>query len=89
MAKQPKGELVVEQARTSAESLRQKVKRTTEDIIEIGSGLLATRAGLFERSGKRGYLHCISWVRHLQLRMCPGSRAHLLLHRCGSLPLPT
>jgi hypothetical protein len=38
----------------------------------------------------QAYLHhCISWVRHLQLRMCPGSLEHLLLQRCGSLLLLT
>ncbi len=42
-----------------------------------------------QNKANSGCLHCISWVRHLQLRMCPGSLTHLLLHRCGSLPPPT
>jgi hypothetical protein len=59
LAKQPKGELVVigfnydlleakiaEQARSSAERIRDKVKRTIEDIIEVGKDLLAVRDAL-------------------------------------------
>jgi hypothetical protein len=59
VAKQPKGELVVvgfnydlleakiaEQARSSAERIRDKVKRTIEDIIEVGNDLLAVREAL-------------------------------------------
>lgn len=30
--------------------------------------------------------HCNSWLRHLQLRRCPASWAHLFLQRLGSLP---
>lgn len=58
MAKQAKGELVpvvvgfnydllegeaAEQARSSAERIREKVKRTIEDIIEVGKELLAVK----------------------------------------------
>ena len=59
MAKQAKGELVVvgfnydlieakvaEQARSSAESIRQKVKKSIEDIIGIGNDLLAVKEAL-------------------------------------------
>lgn len=59
MAKPPKGELVVvgfnydlletrvaEQARSSAQRIRDKVKRTIEDIIEVGNDLLAVREAL-------------------------------------------
>jgi hypothetical protein len=59
VTKQPKGELVVvgfnydlfeakvaEQARSSAERIRDKVKRTIEDIIEVGKDLLAIREAL-------------------------------------------
>ena len=59
MAKQPKGELVVvgfnyelletkvaEQARSSAERIRQKVKKTLEAIIEVGQDLVAVKEAL-------------------------------------------
>jgi hypothetical protein len=59
VAKQTKGELVVvgfnydlleakvaEQARSSAERIRDKVKRTIEDIIEVGKDLLAVREAI-------------------------------------------
>jgi hypothetical protein len=59
VAKQPKGELVVvgfnyelleakiaEQAQSTAQRIRDKVKRTIEDIIEVGNDLLATREAL-------------------------------------------
>src|ERR1022692_185021 len=58
-------------------------------MFRVGWSPLVTRVGLFGRSRSRGFLHCISSVRHLQLRICPGSRLHLLLHRCGSFPPPT
>ena len=58
MAKQPKGELVpvavgfnydlleakvAEQVRTSADRIRERVKKTVEDIIEVGNDLLAVK----------------------------------------------
>ncbi len=61
MAKQPKGELVpvvpgfdyspleapvVQKLRTTAERIREKVKRTIEDIIEVGNALLAVKEAL-------------------------------------------
>ena len=61
MAKQSKGELVpvivgfnydllepqvAEQARTSAERIRAKVKKTVEDIIDVGNDLLAVKEAL-------------------------------------------
>ncbi len=59
MAKQAKGELVVvgfnydlleakvaEKARSSADRIREKMKRTVEDIIEIGNDLAAVRDAL-------------------------------------------
>ena len=59
MAKQAKGELVVvgfnydileatvaEQARSSADRIRERVKKTVEDIIEIGNDLLAVKDAL-------------------------------------------
>lgn len=59
MAKQQKGELVVvgfnydlleakiaEQARSSAQRIRDKVKRTIQDIIDVGNDLLAVRTAL-------------------------------------------
>jgi Protein of unknown function (DUF3102) len=59
LAKQPKGELVLvgfnydlldsrvaEEARSSAQRIRDKVKRTIEDIIEVGNDLLAIREAL-------------------------------------------
>ena len=59
MAKQPKGELVVvgfnydlletkvaEQARSSAERIRERVKKTVEDIIDVGNDLLAVKEAL-------------------------------------------
>ncbi len=59
MAKQPKGELVVigfnydlletkvaEKVRSSADRIRQKVKKTLEDIIEVGKDLLAVKEAL-------------------------------------------
>ena len=59
MAKQPRGELVVvgfnydlleskvaEQVRTSAERIRERVKKTVEDIIEVGNDLLAVKEAL-------------------------------------------
>jgi hypothetical protein len=59
LAKQPKDELVVvgynydllearvaEQVRSSAQRVRDKVKRTIEDIIEVGKDLLAVREAL-------------------------------------------
>ena len=59
MAKQPKGELVVvgfnydlletkvaEQARSSAERIRQSVKKTLESIIEVGQDLVAVKEAL-------------------------------------------
>jgi hypothetical protein len=59
VAKQPKGELVVigfnyelletevaEQARSSAERIRQKVKKTLESIIEVGQDLVAVKDAL-------------------------------------------
>ena len=52
----------------------------------MGWSPLGIRAGLFERS--RNSVHCISWVRHLQLIMCPDSLVHLFLHRDPSMPLP-
>jgi hypothetical protein len=61
VAKQPKGELVpavagfnydllepkvAEQARSSAERTRAKVKKTVEDIIDVGNDLLAVKEAL-------------------------------------------
>src|SRR6516162_4282316 len=59
VARQPKGELIVvgfnyellearvaEKARSSAQRIRDKVKRTIEDIIEVGNDLLAVREAL-------------------------------------------
>jgi hypothetical protein len=59
MAKQPKGELVVlsfdyspletqvaKQVRSAAERIREKVKKTVEDIIEVGNDLLAVKEAL-------------------------------------------
>ena len=60
MAKQPKGELVVvvgfnydlletkiaEKVRSSAERIRQKVKKTLESIIEVGNDLVAVKEAL-------------------------------------------
>ena len=59
MSKQPKGELVVvgfnyelletkvaEQARSSAERIRQSVKKTLESIIEVGQDLVAVKEAL-------------------------------------------
>lgn len=59
MAKQPKGELVVlgfdyspldtkiaEQARSTAERIRERLKKTLEDLIEVGSGLLEVKEAL-------------------------------------------
>jgi gas vesicle protein len=71
MAKQPKGELVpvvvgfnydllepkvAEQARSSAERIRAKVKKTVEDIIEVGNDLLAVKEAL-----EHG--HFLKWLR--------------------------
>ena len=61
MAKQPKGELVpvvvgfnydvleakvAEQVRSSADRIRERVKKTVEDIIEVGNDLLAVKEAL-------------------------------------------
>ena len=61
MAKQPKGELVpavigfnydllemkvAEKVRTSADRIRERVKKTVEDIIEVGNDLLAVKEAL-------------------------------------------
>jgi hypothetical protein len=60
VAKQPKGELVVvvgfnydlletkvaEQVRSSADRIRERVKKTVEDIIEVGNDLLAVKEAL-------------------------------------------
>ncbi len=61
MAKQPKGELVpvvvgfnydlleakvAEKARSTADRIREKVKKTVEDIIEVGNDLLAVKEAL-------------------------------------------
>src|SRR5215831_3587863 len=61
MAKQPKGELVpvvvgfnydvleakvAEQVRSSADRIRERVKKTVEDIIEVGNDLLAVKEKL-------------------------------------------
>ena len=60
MAKQPKGELVVvvgfnydlletkvaEKVRTSADRIRERVKKTVEDIIDVGNDLLAVKEAL-------------------------------------------
>src|SRR5262249_3541250 len=59
MAKQPKGELVVvgfdysplepqtaKQVQDTAERIREKVKKTVEDIIEVGNDLLAVKEAL-------------------------------------------
>ena len=60
MAKQPKGELVVvvgfnydllevkvaEQVRSSADRIRERVKKTVEDIIDVGNELLAVKETL-------------------------------------------
>ena len=59
MAKQPKGELVVvgfdyspletkiaEQARTAADRIRGRLKKTLEDLIEVGGELLAVKQAL-------------------------------------------
>jgi hypothetical protein len=66
MAKQPKGELVpvvvgfnynllekkvAEQVRSSADRIREKVKTTVEDIIDVGNELLAVKEAL--EHGKR------------------------------------
>ena len=69
MAKQPKGELVVvgfnydlvetkvaEQARSSAERIRQKVQKTIEDIIEVGQELVAVKDAV-------GHGHFGPWLR--------------------------
>jgi hypothetical protein len=59
MAKQPKGELVIlgfdyspldakvaEQARSTAERIRGRLKKTLEDLIEVGSDLLVVKEAL-------------------------------------------
>ena len=61
MARQPKGELVpvvigfnydpleatvAEQTRSSADRIRERVKKTVQDIIEVGSELLAVKEAL-------------------------------------------
>lgn len=59
MAKQPKGELVVigfnydlletklaDKVRTAADRIRDRIKKTVEDIIEVGSDLLAVKEAL-------------------------------------------
>ena len=61
MAKQPKGELVpvvvgfnydlletkvAEKVRSSADRIRERVKKTVEDIIEVGNDLLAVKEAL-------------------------------------------
>ena len=59
MAKQPKGELVVvgfnydlletkvaDKVRSAADRIREKVKKTIEDIIEVGNDLLAVKEAL-------------------------------------------
>ena len=59
MAKQPKGELVVlgfdyspldtkiaEQARSTADRIRERLKKTLEDLIEVGSDLLVVKEAL-------------------------------------------
>jgi hypothetical protein len=59
VAKQPKGELVVvgfnydlleakvaEKVRTSADRIRERVKKTVEDIIDVGNELLAVKEAL-------------------------------------------
>ena len=61
MAKQPKGELVpvvvgfnydvleakvAEQVRSSADRIRERVKKTVEDIIDVGNDLLAVKEAL-------------------------------------------
>jgi len=69
VAKQPKGELVVvgfnyelletkvaEQARSSAERIRQKVQKTIEDIIEVGQELVVVKEAV-------GHGHFGPWLR--------------------------
>lgn len=59
MAKQPKGELVVvgfnydllesklaDKVRTAADRIRERVKKTVEDIIEVGNDLMAVKEAL-------------------------------------------
>ena len=59
MAKQPKGELVVigfnydlletklaDKVRTAADRIRDRIKKTVEDIIEVGNDLLAVKEAL-------------------------------------------
>ena len=59
MAKQPKGELVVigfnydlletkvaDKVRTAADRIRERIKKTVEDIIEVGNDLLAVKEAL-------------------------------------------
>ena len=59
MAKQPRGELVVigfnydlletkvaDKVRTSADRIRDRIKKTVEDIIEVGNDLLAVKEAL-------------------------------------------
>ena len=71
MAKQPKGELVpvvagfnydqleskvAEEVRSSADRIREKVKKTVEDIIDVGNDLLAVKEAL-------GHGHFGPWLK--------------------------
>ena len=101
MAKQPKGELVVVgfnynlletkvavEVRTSADRIRERVKKTVEDIIDVGNDLLAVKEALPHGHSSRGTSWPVPYISWSDTRNDPSSltrRRHL--HNIFNLPV--